>query len=263
MTELRTCTVVAPPDPVACLRCAVMERPDNHAHGSTALNFTAPVAKHAAALTSRLWKPGRTLRVRMIGGKRKSRAIAGDALTVWMSYVSLRFVPVRDNGGAAEIRIAFDPTLGSWSMLGTDALLIPEPQPTMNLGWDDMGTALHEVGHMLGLIHEHQNPDANIPWDEEAVYRFYAGPPNNWPRAQTKANVLDVYNQRLITNGGYDPASIMLYPVPAALLRPEGRSRATGFNRVLSPGDKALGQRLYPPLGIKDHLDKLLAGPKG
>lgn len=267
MTDpLRTCTIVAPPEPAACLRCAVIERPDNHAQGETALGFLPSVASRAAALTSRLWKPGRTLRVKFRGGTRASRQIAADAINEWMRVANLAFVAVRDNGGPAEIRVSFDPRLGSWSHLGTDALLIPEPRPTMNLGWDDPATARHEFGHALGFVHEHSNPDANIPWDVEAVYRYYAGPPNRWDAATTKANVLDVYDARQITNGGFDPKSIMLYPIPAALLRPEGRGRATGFNRTLSAGDVALARRLYPgaPSTLvesgRDALDRAIKG---
>lgn len=44
---------------------------------------------------------------------------------------------------------------------------VGKSQPTMNLGWiaDDVmledserGVILHEFGHVLGLMHEHQNP---------------------------------------------------------------------------------------------------------
>lgn len=51
----------------------------------------------------------------------------------------------------------------------------------MNIGWDitgDIDAAVHEIGHSLGLPHEHQNPHAVITWDEEAVHAGLAAPPN-------------------------------------------------------------------------------------
>lgn len=42
---------------------------------------------------------------------------------------------------------------GSWSYIGTDATRLPLESFTMNLGFVDRTTVLHEFGHALGLIH--------------------------------------------------------------------------------------------------------------
>ena len=40
----------------------------------------------------------------------------------------------------------------------------------MNLGFVDRSTVLHEFGHSLGLIHEHQSPfPGGFEWDRENV----------------------------------------------------------------------------------------------
>lgn len=59
---------------------------------------------------------------------------------------------------------------GSWSYLGTDATRVPKESFTMNLGFVDRPTVLHEFGHSLGLIHEHQSPfPGGFEWDRENV----------------------------------------------------------------------------------------------
>jgi hypothetical protein len=55
----------------------------------------------------------------------------------------------------------------------------------MNLGWindnkseDDLRSViLHEFGHALGAVHEHESPYARIQWDREKVYEDLGGPP--------------------------------------------------------------------------------------
>src|SRR5438128_1710060 len=81
---------------------------------------------------------------------------------------------------------------------GTDNLGIPKSRPTMNFGWlrDDTEDAeyervvVHEFGHALGAIHEHQNPKGGIEWNLPAVYAYFAGPPNHWSKEETDLNVV-------------------------------------------------------------------------
>ena len=71
-----------------------------------------------------------------------------------------------DNISDANVRVSFDPSGGAWSLVGTDHLH-QKDGATMNLGWFDVGTVIHEFGHVLGMIHEHQNPSGQkIMWDK-------------------------------------------------------------------------------------------------
>ncbi len=48
---------------------------------------------------------------------------------------------------------------------------------------------LHEFGHTLGLIHEHQNPNRPINWNRAAVIADLSGPPNNWDEETIENNI--------------------------------------------------------------------------
>jgi hypothetical protein len=52
---------------------------------------------------------------------------------------------------------------------------------------------LHEFGHALGLIHEHQNPVGGIQWNKPAVYADLGGPPNFWGKATVDNNMFATY----------------------------------------------------------------------
>jgi hypothetical protein len=170
-----------------------------------------------------------------------------------MEYASVRFV--FENATDASIRISFERG-ASWSYIGTDALdpTFGPDTPTMNFGWFTAATAndelqrvvLHEFGHALGMIHEHQSPTAAIPWDREAVYAYYAGPPNYWSAEQVDYNIFQRYNHEQANASTFDPASIMLYPIPPEFTNGK---LSVGWNRTLSPTDRDFIHQLYPPLG--------------
>src|SRR5262249_35427714 len=155
------------------------------------------------------------------------------------------------NSGDTDIRIAFQQGNGSWSYIGTLCRQIrPQEKPTMNYGWLTPGSSddevrrvvLHEFGHALGLIHEHQNPKGGIHWNRDAVIRDLSGPPNNWDVATIENNMFHYYPEGDITGTNLDSTSIMMYPIPAAWTL-DGFS--TGLNSALSDVDKGLIRTVY------------------
>lgn len=121
----------------------------------------------------------------------------------------------------------------------------------MNFGWvtptssdtTDHEVILHEFGHALGMIHEHQNPAGNIPWNKDAVYEYYRRtqtPP--WDKKKVDENIFAKYSESLTSHTSYDDRSIMRYAIPKELTL-DGRDRP--WNADLSPTDEEFIGRLY------------------
>ncbi|MEY2401579.1 MAG: hypothetical protein QOJ08_1690 [Ilumatobacteraceae bacterium] len=182
----------------------------------------------------KLWMNGSTLHVKFLGGTAAEQANAKEQAVWWTAHANLTFD--FNNAADAEIRVTFDPNDGAWSYVGTDNRGIPANQPTMNLGFEDGGTAGHEFGHAIGLAHEHQNPDGGIEWNEATVIQSLSGPPNNWDDATIRHNVLEKYRADQVQGTEFDPNSIMLYFFPGSWVK---SGVGTHANSVLSDVDKS------------------------
>lgn len=203
----------------------------------------------AAIEHAKRWEPGRTLGIYFMDGDPVVQEKVSQVYPEWSKHANIKFEVT--NNPRAEIRISFQEQ-GSWSYIGTDALLIPRDKPTMNYGWLGRDTdpteyqrvVLHEFGHALGLIHEHQNPATTIPWDKEAVYQYYSGPPNYWSREQTDRNLFLTYDRDKTQFSRFDKDSIMLYPVEQRFTIGDF---SVGWNKQLSQLDKEFIGQQYPP----------------
>jgi hypothetical protein len=211
-----------------------------------------PVAR-LALIRSKMWETGQTIKCRFLDGSSTQKERAEEKAHIWEEFANVRLDFVES--GDAEIRISFEADSGSWSAVGTDALVeryFPKYEPTMNYGWLEDDTedeeygrvVVHEFGHALGCIHEHQSPRGGLNWDEEAVYRSYTGPPNYWSRAQIEHNILNRYSKDQTNASRFDPNSIMLYSFPGSLFED---GKGTKRNMELSRRDKKFIAAMYPP----------------
>jgi serralysin len=185
----------------------------------TALRGMPPSLK-AAIVFAKKWPAGRPITIKFLEGDPNIQAKVKEMAEDWTNYANLKFQFVDDRD--ADIQIAFQQGAGSWSYIGIDANTIPPGEPTMNFGWFDqntpdeefMRTTKHEVGHMLGLIHEHQNPAGGINWNKESVNKDLGGPPNNWDPETIDRNIFQRYSRTITQYTELDTRSIMTYPIP-------------------------------------------------
>lgn len=203
-----------------------------------------------AILKDAAWQPGDTLTVSFLDGDPALHQRVRQVAERWTApgMANLTFDFLKHNN--TDIRISFK-YKGSWSLLGkycrrrTDTSL-----PTMNYGWltpdspDDkvQRVVLHEFGHALGFIHEHQNPIHAIKWNRDAVIADLSGPPNNWSPQEIEVNMFEQPSLSDVKGTPLDKTSIMMYPIPASWTV-DGFS--VGLNTDLSQQDRKLAKQVY------------------
>lgn len=202
---------------------------------------------------------GSTRRVSWLGDETQKQMVR-DSFKAWKDLgIGLKFEEVRSRE-KAEIRIGFMQGDGSWSYIGRDILTVEKNERTMNIGWDlrrQPDTAIHEIGHSLGFPHEHQNPNAGIEWDEDAVYAALAGSPNFWSREKTFQNIIQKIQPDLVKGSTWDPDSVMEYPFEAGLIKRPLNFRENGIHPPggLSARDKEWALSFYPSMNAKATVD--------
>lgn len=164
-------------------------------------------------------------------------------------HVSVKFEFVNIKG---DVRIGFTPSEGSYSFVGTDCKQ-EESKKTLNFGWLDARTIMHEFGHVLGMIHEHQNPLGEpIKWDESYIYDW-AKKSQGWDQETTYNNIIKPYNVNDINGSYFDDKSIMLYFFPPEFTMDK---KGTVQNNKLSDIDIEWMDKIYPTGILPKNNDK-------
>jgi hypothetical protein len=210
------------------------------------IDLQEPAVEQAAVDRKFRWQK-KELKVVFLDGSKSLQEKVIRAAKEWEEPSGLRF-----NFGAhadSDVRVSFAHE-GHYSHIGTLALRIDKNEHTMNLEFTD-GTpwvevkmiALHEFGHALGLIHEHQSPASGIKWNEAEVMAYYQGPPNYWDVQTIYSNVLEKYQKtQTMRTSVFDRRSIMLYPIQKRFTQ-DGFS--SDWNEELSPIDREFIRDLY------------------
>lgn len=205
----------------------------------------------AALVKGSRWNAGDVITISFLDGDPSVQQKVQNAAVAWTAPQLARLTfGFREKTTETQIRISFR-YAGSWSVIGTTCKLITDmTQPTMNFGWltpdssdeDVRSVVLHEFGHALGLIHEHQNPVNEIQWNRDAVIRELSGPPNNWKLDVIEHNMFEAYAAKETNFTKLDPQSIMMYPIPESWTM---NGFYVGLNSDLSPTDRTFIREQY------------------
>lgn len=208
-----------------------------------------PLSEMAAEM-EKLWKPNQTLKVFFFSSDKAKDDRVLQYASIWSEHCSIKFERTNDIH-QSKIRVGYDAP-GSWSYIGTDALGVPTSQATINFGWlseslperDYKQVVLHEFGHALGLIHEHQSPGITMDWNKIRVYNYFTLN-YNWSTSDVDRNVFQEYEKTTIRYSEVDKDSIMAYYIP-----PEFTISGQSFplNYDLSDTDKKYIGELYPEI---------------
>lgn len=200
-----------------------------------------------AAQTKKLWKPAETLKIYFFGGQDNRTVRVLDYASIWSKHCSIRF-QATTRIEEAKIRVSFrEPS--SWSYIGTDAIGVPRNEPTINFGWlddklpekDYIQIVLHEFGHILGLIHEHQSPATRMNWNKSYVY-WYFWQHYNWTKTKVDTNLFQEFEKTTTQYSSLDKDSIMGYYIPPQFTLDK---QIFSQNYILSAMDKKYISKIY------------------
>jgi hypothetical protein len=220
-----------------------------------------------------VWQPGQTLSICFRSGTQKARARVAEFANEWLKYANLKFDfgdppdPRMCQAGSTDaIKIDFvstGPKVGYWSALGRLSLQSDHSMNLSFLGQDELPRnkagqqmpmaearriVLHEFGHALGMLHEHQSPagGCGAEYYEEAVIAY--GALRGWPPEKSIHNFKQLADHPELNATEIDRKSIMHYALPPWLFKsgPNSPCAVATPNSDLSERDKEFIARIYP-----------------
>jgi len=214
------------------------------------------------------WKRGQTIKVCFHTGTTKAQERVARIAREWTQYANVAFdfeesgAPRKcKSGQAADIKISFKDNEGWWSVPGT---MSRSYDPSMNLQFYGVdtpmlkdgqpapegamrATILHEFGHALGMLHEHQSPNANCDAEIDWAAAYKVGADVGWDQAQVDRNFRQFTNTNELNATKVDRQSIMHYSLPPTLFKRGKQSPCfVPDNLDLSEQDRQFIASIYP-----------------
>ncbi len=206
-----------------------------HKSSETIDTAAGPIEIQAVANQLRRWPTGSTLKVAFIGGSTAAHSRIANIAHEWTNAANIKFDFGFDPAtnlyrqatatDTSSIRISFDfprkPSI--WARIGKDAITQSQPgEPTINLqGFSSSppeptrfrALVLHEFGHVLGLEHEHKNPNGDCDQEINWLWasRLLSAAPNFWSEETINDNLRKLPDSTAYEATDYDSLSVMNY----------------------------------------------------
>lgn len=203
-----------------------------------------------AALTDYMWEQNKKLKVFFFNTSEEVIKKTLEISNTWFEFGNIEFIRTNELS-KSDVRVSFKND-GCWSYIGNIAKQIPKNESTMNLEISNLSLndrefrriVLHEFGHVLGLIHEHQSPAVTMDWDKTRVYSYF-NLRYGWDKSKVDINLFDDYMRFNKRHSVVDLQSIMGYYIPKEFTHSQVEFP---LNYDLSEMDKQYIGELYPKL---------------